>query len=161
MNSTININALGATLFLVISLAYGYFATDIVLLPGEENEPFNSRTLPLTLSFLGACLSIAELFFALRKSSINGSKKHAIVWPQQQNILKLVKLIIAVCLYAFSLQYVGFLLATIIFIFACCYTLGERNKKTLFIASIIFVVSFWLLLKYGLDIYVEPGKFFK
>jgi len=157
---SIKIDTLGAVLFLILSLVYGYYSFDIKLLPGEENEPFNSRTLPFILSFLGAFLALVEIVLSVKKTSEN-DKGAPLVWPKQDDFLKFLKLVVAVCLYAFSLKYVGFLLATVVFIFICAWVLGERNPKTLILSSLVFVICFWVLLKYGLDIYIETGQLFK
>ena len=40
----------GGLLFLLLSLAYGYHATQIPGYPGDEYEPFTASTLPCTTS---------------------------------------------------------------------------------------------------------------
>ena len=106
--------------------------------------------------FTVAC---AELFQSVKKI-IQQQISITPVWPKKKNVLTLVKLISAVCVYAFTLKYVGFLVATICFIFICSWVLGERRKMVLFLSSFVFVLCFWALLKYGLDIYIESGSLF-
>lgn len=153
----LNLGSVGALMFLALSLAYGYFAFSIQLLPGEENEAFNSRTLPFALSILGTFLAILELFFSLKNSSF----KQKLILPRKREFLVFLGLIAAVCVYALSLKYVGFLIATVAFMFVCTFILGERKPRILLLASVVFVVCFWALLKYGLDIYVDSGQLFK
>lgn len=153
----LNIGVVGALFFLVLSLAYGFYAFEIKLLPGEENEPFNSRTLPIALSVLGSFFALLELIFSLKNAAF--TKKA--IFPKKRDLLIFLGLILAVCIYALSLKYVGFLIATIVFMFACTLILGERKPLTLFLASVVFVVCFWALLKYGLNLYVDPGQLFK
>ena len=63
-------------------------------------------------------------------------------------------------LYGLGLTYLGFVLATGLFLMAGFYLLGERRKSILFGASFPFVLAFYLLLTVGLDIYLEPGYLF-
>jgi putative tricarboxylic transport membrane protein len=65
-----------------------------------------------------------------------------------------------VVLYGIGLIWLGFVLATSLFLLAGFYLLGERRKPILFGASFPFVTGFWLLLTKGLDIYLEPGYLF-
>ena len=62
--------------------------------------------------------------------------------------------------YGLGLTYIGFVLATGLFLLAGFYLLGERRKKVLFGAPFPFVIAFYLLLTQGLDIYLEPGVIF-
>ena len=83
------------------------------------------------------------------------------VYPTKRDLLVFLGLIVAVCIYAFSLKYIGFLIATIVFMLVCTLILGERKPLTLLLASVVFVVCFWALLKYGLNLYVDSGQLFK
>lgn len=53
----------GGLLFLLLSLAYGYHATQIPGYPGDEYEPFTASTLPYALAGLGALLSLLLVLF--------------------------------------------------------------------------------------------------
>ena len=48
----------GGLLFLLLSLAYGYHATQIPGYPGDEYEPFTASTLPYALAGVGVLLSL-------------------------------------------------------------------------------------------------------
>ena len=54
---------LGGLLFLLLSLAYGYHATQIPGYPGDEYEPFTASTLPYALAGAGALLSLLLICF--------------------------------------------------------------------------------------------------
>ncbi len=41
----------GAMLFLLFTLGYGYQTSLITMFPGDELEPFNARTLPTILTY--------------------------------------------------------------------------------------------------------------
>ena len=72
----------------------------------------------------------------------------------------LIAFLVLMALYGLGLTYIGFVLATGLFLLAGFYLLGERRKLVLFGASFPFVIAFYLLLTQGLDIYLEPGLIF-
>jgi len=48
---SINRDKFGAMLFLCLALIYGYYVGDIPLLFGDEDAPFNARTLPNAIAW--------------------------------------------------------------------------------------------------------------
>ncbi|KGK18375.1 tripartite tricarboxylate transporter TctB family protein [Vibrio navarrensis] len=142
----------GALIFLLLCLGYGYQTYQIPLYPGDELEPFTARTLPFALTIIGSFLSLLLLF-----SGQADSKSGAVVGF---NWKLLIAFIVLMALYGLGLTYLGFVLATGFFLMAGFYLLGERRKKVLFGASFPFVIAFYLLLTKGLDVYLEPGVIF-
>ena len=69
-----------------------------------------------------------------------------------------IKLLALVVVFSFALEWVGFLLSTIIFLIGGYWLLGERKVKTLLIASVPFAVFIWFALSQLLDIYLAPGR---
>ncbi|WP_415881675.1 tripartite tricarboxylate transporter TctB family protein [Neptuniibacter sp. QD34_54] len=142
---------IGGLVFLSLSVAYGYYATQIPLLPGDEFEPFHAQTIPNALAIVGGVLSI--LLLATTKSS-----------NDQKLVLKgydfplVLKLLLLVVLFALALEWLGFLISTIFFLVGGYWLLGERRPKTLFIASVPFAIFLWFALTQLLDIYLAPGK---
>ncbi|MEC8079891.1 MAG: tripartite tricarboxylate transporter TctB family protein [Pseudomonadota bacterium] len=142
---------IGGLVFLCLSAAYGYYTGDISMLPGDEYEPFNAQTLPSALSIMGIILSLALIVTASRDT-------------QDQLTLKgydfpiVIKLLALVVVFSFALEWVGFLLSTIIFLIGGYWLLGERKVKTLLIASVPFAVFIWFALSQLLDIYLAPGR---
>ena len=141
-----------ALIFLVACLCYGYQTTKIPLFPGDEYEAFTARTLPTILAFIGAGLSLLLLLTA--KSDDEVTDVAHLNWKL------LIGFLILMALYGIGLTYVGFVVATIVFLIIGFLMLGERRKRVLFGASIPFVIAFYLLLTKGLDIYLEPGLLF-
>lgn len=142
----------GAMIFLIVCLCYGYQTSQIPLFPGDEYEPFTARTLPTLLTYIGVFLSLILL--------VTGQpdvKSGAVV---KFNWKLLIGFLALMALYGLGLTYVGFVIATSFFLLAGFYLLGERRKKVLFGASFPFVIAFYLLLTKGLDIYLEPGVVF-
>jgi putative tricarboxylic transport membrane protein len=142
----------GALIFLAFCLGYGYQTYRIPLFPGDEYEPFTARTLPILLTWVGVGLSLMLLVIGQpdRKS---GAVLHF-------NWKLLLSFLLLMALYAAGLTYLGFIIATTLFLGIGFYLLGERRKHVLFGVSLPFVSVFYLLLTQGLDIYLEPGVIF-
>lgn len=144
---------IGGLIFLLLSVAYGYYAGQIPLLPGDEFEPFHAQTVPNALALLGGGLAIAQLLTAERGVE-HSLKLHG------YDFALVAKLLVLVVLFALALEWVGFLLATVFFLIGGYWLLGERSIKTLFIASVPFAVGIWAILTQLLDIYLAPGALF-
>ena len=144
---------IGGMTFLLLSVAYGYYAGQIPLLPGDEYEPFTAQTVPSALAILGGILSIALLVTADRGEG-SGLKLRG------YDFSLVAKLLVLVVIFALALEWIGFLLATIVFLIGGYWLLGERRIKTLLVASVPFAVGIWVILTQLLDIYLAPGALF-
>jgi putative tricarboxylic transport membrane protein len=142
----------GALIFLIVCLCYGYQATQITLIPGDEYEPFTARTLPIILSYIGSALAV--MLLASGQPDKQSGAVIAFNWKLLFGFFALMGL------YGIGLTYLGFIIATSLFLMGGFYLLGERRKSILFGASFPFVISFYLLLTQGLEIYLEPGVIF-
>lgn len=142
----------GAMIFLLFCLCYGYQTTQIPLFPGDEYEPFTARTLPTILTYVGIGLALMLLVTG------QPDKKSGAVMSFNWKLL--IAFLVLMALYGLGLTYIGFVLATGFFLIAGFYLLGERRKSVLFGSSFPFVIAFYLLLTQGLDIYLEPGLIF-
>ncbi|WP_085343804.1 tripartite tricarboxylate transporter TctB family protein [Vibrio sp. ArtGut-C1] len=142
----------GAMIFLLFCLCYGYQTSQIPLFPGDEYEPFTARTLPTILTYVGAGLSL--LLLATGQPDKQSGAVLTFNWKL------LIAFLVLMALYGVGLTYLGFVIATGFFLLAGFYLLGERRKPVLFGASFPFVIAFYLLLTQGLDIYLEPGLIF-
>ncbi|RKF18535.1 tripartite tricarboxylate transporter TctB family protein [Alginatibacterium sediminis] len=143
---------LGGLFFLVLSAVYGYFVQDIQLFAGAEFEPFTPRTLPKILSFLGICFSLFIIFTGRRTGDTSA---------KLESRAQVVLLLIAMLVYGLFVDWLGFLLATIIFLGASFRIMGEKNKRRAWSVAIIFSVLFWALLTQLLDVYLEPGAIWR
>lgn len=142
----------GGLAFLLLSLAYGYSATSIPLFPGEETEPFSARTLPYFLAALGCGLSLFLLLFGRDGDRADENAIAGMDWPLAASLLVLM------VAYGLALEWLGFLVATTLFLIIGFRLLGERRPKILLAVSVPFTVGFWLLLTQALDIYLAPGQ---
>lgn len=150
---TITKNHIGGMIFLCLSIAYGYYAQQIPLLPGDQFEAFHARSLPTTLAALGTLLSIALLvtsrFDPKQRLRLEG-----------YDFALVAKLLVLVVLFALALDWLGFLIATIFFLICGYWLLGVRSVKMLLVASVPFAIFLWFALSQLLDIYLAPGKLF-
>lgn len=151
---TLSHDRIGGLLFLALSLAYGYFAADIPLLPGDEFEPMTARSLPYALAALGAGLSLLLIIIGGKQSAsgeLSGSRLEI------KPTLQLMALMLA---YGLTLDWLGFAIATVLFLILGFMVLDERRLKTLLLVPSTFVLALWFLLTQLLDIYLESGRIF-
>ncbi|WP_017220570.1 tripartite tricarboxylate transporter TctB family protein [Moritella dasanensis] len=156
----LNRDRVSGLIFLLVCLIYGYQATQIQLFPGDEYEAFTARTLPYLLTAGGIIMSLLLIVMS------PATKSRAIACAQQtadESSLdwRLLGAFVALMTaYGIGLTWLGFVLATSLFLLVGFWLLGERRKAVLFGASFPFVTVFWLLLTKVLDIYLEPGYLF-
>jgi len=143
-------------LFLALSVAYGYAATDIPTLPIDEFEAMTARSLPFFLSGLGVMLSIVMIFSPSSPPGVEapGTGITTGDWPT------VLRLLGAVVIYGLVLDWIGFLVASVLFLAAGFLILGERRWPVVAGVSLTLVAVLWLILVPGLDIYLAPGKLF-
>lgn len=143
---------IGALFFLLLSIIYGYYGQQIRLFPGDEFEPMTAQTLPFVLSMMGIGLSLFLLVTSKQPASSN---------EQTQNEwLPVILLIGLTLLYGLTLDWLGFLLSTTLFLMGGFRILGERNWKVIVKIAVPFVLVFWGGLTQLLDIYLAPGRLF-
>ncbi|RXJ74397.1 hypothetical protein CS022_01950 [Veronia nyctiphanis] len=107
----------------------------------------------MALSYLGGLLGV--LMVATAQKGVGNR-----INVDGLDFILVAKLLALVVAFAFALEWVGFALATILFLISGYWLLGERRVKTLFIASVPFAVSIWFILAKLLDIYLAPGRLF-
>lgn len=143
---------IGALFFLVISIFYGFYASEIKLYPGDELEPITARTLPYVLSILGVAFSFVLL--------VTGKGKSSTIMTRGLDWQPVVILMSLTLIYGLALDWLGFFISTILFLIGGFRTLGEKRIKILLLVSIPFVFIFWFSLTQLLDIYLAPGRIF-
>ncbi len=144
---------IGGLIFLLLSATYGYYAGQIPLLPGDDFAPFNAQTLPNALTLIGLVLSVGLLVTASR------DKADALKLSGYDFSL-VAKLLALVVIFGLALDWLGFFVATVLFLLGGYWLLGERRIKTLLLASLPFAAGIWFILTQLLDIYLAPGRFF-
>ena len=152
-----NREKVGALFFLALSLGYGACAFQIPLIFLSQGEVFNARTMPLALSAAGVVLSLLIIIFpAYDKEKVitAGQALRGLDWKRAG---WLTGMMIA---YSLIMTWIGFVLASILFMISGMVILGERNIKLILLASIPLVLVLWFLLSKVLGMYIAPGEIF-
>ncbi|PHR01271.1 MAG: tricarboxylic transport TctB [Sulfitobacter sp.] len=147
----------GAFAFLALALAYGLNIGDIPMLPGDEDEPFNAKTMPIFLSWMTGIVSFLLLVMPSRNETGGEPVIAAFKGLQWRKTFQLLGLML---LYGLALTYLGFIPATILFIASGLWILNERRLKYLIFSSIPLTVAFWYILSQLLGIYLTHGEIF-
>ena len=134
-------------LFFVLSVFYLYQTYQIQVFSFDEHAPFNAKTFPTFLAYLGIFLSLLYVVLPERNPS---NVNHKVLDYKSTLIL-----IIIVSIYGFILLKAGFFLSTSLFLFFSYNFLGERRWIWMFILSFPFVALFMFLLHGLLDIYLR------
>ena len=134
-------------LFFILSAFYLYQTYQIQVFSFDEHAPFNAKTFPTFLAYLGMFLSTLYVVLPERQPSKVDHK----VLDYKSTLF----LIIIVIIYGFIILKAGFFLSTSLFLFLSYYFLGERRWIWMFVLSFPFVALFMFLLHGLLDIYLR------
>ena len=154
---TNNKNLIGGALLLLFSAVYGVLALQLDSGGGLAAGGFSPRTLPLILAVAGVILSL--LLMLSRPAEDPGAQplsRHLAALNWRPALLLCAMML----LYAAIFPYLGFVLATIIFLCGCMGVLGIRSPKVLVLASVPVTLVFWFILSQLLGIYLAPGELF-
>ena len=134
-------------LFFILSVFYLYQTYQIQVFSFDEHAPFNAKTFPTFLAYLGMFLSVLYVVLPERNPSI---VNHKVLDYKSSLYLVLITIV-----YGFVILKVGFFLSTSLFLFISYYFLGERRWIWMLILSFPFVALFMFLLHGLLDIYLR------
>ena len=150
-----------AILFLIFSFIYGYAAFHYPLLPFERNMSFLPNTLPMALSVLGVVVSL--IIILTKRVDAEGDEVDEDIDLKKLHQYKLgqaISILVAMVLYALLLRPIGFIPATIIFLVACGWILGERKLHIMVSVAAIGSVGIWYLVQEVLGIFLRPLPWF-
>jgi len=142
---------------LVFSTAYGIFATRIPLSFLAQQEVFTSRTMPYGLAVAGIVLSLLMLILPTRDPA--GTQTLA-EFTRQMEWGRAIALVVLMIFYGMTMKWLGFILASILFLMAGFYILGERRLKAMLLASVPLVIVLWAIMSKLLGAYIAPGELF-
>ena len=134
-------------LFFVLSALYLHQTYQIRVFSFDEDSPFNAKTFPTFIAYLGMFLSILYVVLPERTSLKVDHK----VLDYKSTLL----LVVIATIYGFIILRAGFFLSTSLFLFFSYYFLGERRWIWMFVLSFPFVALFMFLLHGLLDIYLR------
>ena len=134
-------------LFFVLSAFYLYTAHQIQVFAFDEGSPFNAKTFPIYLGYMGMLFSGLKI--------VLHDQKPIEVNPANLEFKKTILLVIAMIFYGATILKVGFFLSTSLFLVFSYYFLGERRWKYILIFSFPFVAIFMYLLHGLLAVYLR------
>ncbi len=134
-------------LFFVLSAFYLYTAHQIQVFAFDENAPFNAKTFPIYLGYVG--MFLAGLKIVLPEKTVE-EVNHKVL-----DYKKVILLVVIMIFYGLTILRAGFFLSTSFFLLFAYYFLGERRWKWMLIFSFPFVALFVFLLHGLLDIYLR------
>ena len=143
----INTTKIISLLFLIFSAFYLYTAYNIQVFSFDENSPFNAKTFPIYLGYVG-------MFFSGLKIILPEANTIKVDHKSLEYKKTIILVFIAV-IYGFTILRVGYFLTTSLFLASSYYALGERRWLWIFLLSFPFVALFMYLLHGVLEIYLR------
>ena len=153
----VNKEKIGALFIMAFSIAYGIYAFKIPLIFLSQGEALNARTMPYALSSAGFVISLLIIILPSFDKDKVTSVRQALSGLEWRRTAWLNGLMLV---YSLIMPWVGFVIASIIFMAGGIMILGERNFKVILIASVPLVIVLWFLLTKVLGMYIAPGELF-
>ena len=142
--STVKIISL---LFFILSALYLYTGYQIRVFSFDENAPFNAKTFPIYLGYMGMFLSALYIILPERNPT---EVNHKVLDYKRSFYLVVIAVV-----YGFTILKAGFFLSTSLFLFLSYYFLGERRWLWMIILSFPLVAIFMFLLHGVLNVYMR------
>ena len=140
----------GALVILVLSMAYGTMALNIPQPPGVVDSEVTPASLPIALSVTGIAVALLILILPAKRESFIEAFKGL-------DFKRVVYIFLLMVGYGLTIEPLGFLISTILFLSGGFWAMGERRIKIILLVSITVTVVFWFILTQLLKIYLEPG----
>ena len=148
---------LGAFILLVFSLIYLRSSMDIPLDPFDLEVGFTSRSLPIFLSVSAIFISIFLVFFSVFDSDakpVSDELSH-IGWKP------MLALILLMAVYVTTFNYLGFVLASALFLQIAFMLLGERRLLLSVCVSLGLILLLWFILTQIFGLYLDSGMLYR
>jgi putative tricarboxylic transport membrane protein len=142
---------------LLFSIAYGLVATKIPLSFIAQDETFTSRTMPYALAIIGSLLSLGILVLPTTDEK---GKKRLSEETAGMDWATAILLVVLMLGYGLTLKWLGFIIASILFLLIGFRILGERRLLLMFFTSVPLVLVLWGLMSMLLGVYIAPGDIF-
>lgn len=152
-----NKDRLGAFILLVFSLIYLRSSMDIPLDPFDLEVGFTSRSLPIFLSVSAIFISILLVFFSVYDSEakpVSDELSH-IGWRP------MLALILLMAVYVTTFNYLGFVLASALFLQIAFMLLGERRLLLSVCVSLGLILFLWFTLTQVFGLYLDSGMLYR
>lgn len=144
-----NVNQRIAIVLAVLSAFYLILSYQ---LPTYPYIPVDADAIPKTLGWLLLALSVG-LFFSKDRDSEEQKAKDTF----QKDVISLLVVFLFVFLYITFFESLGFILATVLFVFSSTWYLGYKKHLVNAIVSILFPVILYSIFVYMLQIRLPAG----
>lgn len=131
------------------SLGYFLLAFQIKVPPGPDDSPFSARSFPFGLGALGMVLSFALLVKPPAGAAIGAARFE---WGRASGLLGLM------AAFALTIDALGFVVASALFLAAGFRILGERRPAILAPVAAGTALGFWIMFEL-LDVKLDWGLF--
>ena len=155
MNFLQNRDRLGAFLLLTFSLFYLRSAFLIPVDPFDAELGFTSKTLPIGLA---ACAILVSTLLFVPASDRDSAKLADVV--RHYRWKPVLALVLLMGIYAAAFDYLGFVVASVLFLQAAFIVLGERRILISVSVSVGLVLFLWILLTQVFGLYLNKGALF-
>ncbi len=145
----------GPLLFLVFFVIYGVTAWHIPELPFEKYDSVNSSTIPKIYSALGLLFCSLNVISILIKLGYRGHVGNL----DRKAITKVVQMVVAMIVFSMTIESLGFLISSTLFLISGFLIMGESKPRLLILSSLPVVVFFWFVVTQILGIYLAQGTF--
>jgi len=159
MRALDNKDRIGALLILAFSLVYLRYAVVLPTDPLADGEGFTARTLPIGLSITAIVFSLLQLFFSVQHRAGTAQSESRISHAVRGfNWRPTVLLILLMGAYSLAFSFLGFRIASFLFLYAGFLILGER-RHVLSVAVAGGLVTFlWFMLVKVFGLYLDSGR---
>ena len=141
----INLSRISALIFLLLFSIYSYLSGEIRVFTFDVYSPFNAKTFPSLISYIGILFSLLAFIFSKNEDEP----------VSQYEWLKVFVLFVLVFIYGLIIKTVGFFLSTNLFLIIAYYYLGVRSVKLIFFCSVPVVAGLQFMLHELLDVYIR------
>ena len=152
-----NKDKVGSSLVLLFALFYLSATFDIPIYRMSTGEQFTARSLPMFLSILAIVICLIQIFIPAREAA-DETISDAIAGFQWKPCLLLTG---AMLVYGLTFQFLGFLVATFLFLFAGFAILKENRYLLSAAISGSVAVFMWVVLTQLFDIYLDTGDLYR
>ena len=136
---------------------YLRLAFDLPLDEFAGEESFSARTLPIGLAVAAVVFSVIQLFLSRHTAPGQGLRESVAGFEWRPAVL----LIVAMALYAWAFQFLGFALASFVFLFIGFLILGERRYVLSAIVAASLVAFLWVVLTQVFGLFVDVGDLYR
>ena len=134
------------------------------LLPKSKVMKVGPDFVPLIVGYITFALAAALTIISIKNFKARAEKAKTEKIPECDYV-RVIESIILMLIYVSFMQQIGFIVATLIFLFLQMLVLSPSNKRTpkeiirLLIIDVIFVFVVFLLFRYGFKIVLPAGIF--